>query len=212
MMKLTNSQLIILSGAACRDDGVAAVPPRMTKAAALKVGASLTARKLMREMRAKPGMPVWRENEAGGKVALVITKTGRSAIGIDDEVTDGAGATKAAAGGGDNPKPDKQRKRVVTGVRSVAAGEPVVTRVVSPEAGRGTAHPRNGSKQALLIEMLDRKTGAGLDALVAATGWLPHTTRAILSGLRKRGYVLERTKSEAGGSVYRIASRPARAA
>jgi hypothetical protein len=32
------------------------------KAAAAKVGSSLVARKLMREIRAKPGMPVWRED------------------------------------------------------------------------------------------------------------------------------------------------------
>ena len=32
--------------------------------------------------------------------------------------------------------------------------------------------------------------GATLAELVAATGWLPHTTRAALTGLRKRGYAV----------------------
>jgi hypothetical protein len=40
--------------------------------------------------------------------------------------------------------------------------------------------------------------------LVAATGWLPHTTRAALTGLRKRGYAIERERSEKGGSLYQI--------
>ena len=40
---------------------------------------------------------------------------------------------------------------------------------------------------------------------MAATGWLPHTTRAALTGLRKRGYAIERSAGE-GGSVYRIAT------
>jgi hypothetical protein len=40
--------------------------------------------------------------------------------------------------------------------------------------------------------------------LIAATGWLPHTTRAALTGLRRRGYTIERERSEKGGSVYRI--------
>ena len=35
---------------------------------------------------------------------------------------------------------------------------------------------------------MQRKTGATLDDLVEATGWLPHTTRAALTGLRKKGY------------------------
>ncbi len=39
---------------------------------------------------------------------------------------------------------------------------------------------------------------------MAATGWLPHTTRAALTGLRKRGYAVNREVAD-GGSVYRVA-------
>jgi hypothetical protein len=44
-----------------------------------------------------------------------------------------------------------------------------------------------------------------LAELVANTGWLPHTARAALTGLRKRGYavVIDRA-DKARGSVYRI--------
>ena len=58
MAKLTDTQLIVLSKAASRDDGLAIVPAKMNKAAAAKVGSSLVVRKLMREVRSKPGMPV----------------------------------------------------------------------------------------------------------------------------------------------------------
>jgi hypothetical protein len=37
-----------------------------------------------------------------------------------------------------------------------------------------------------------------------ATGWLPHTTRAALTGLRKRGYVIARERIDGGDFVYRI--------
>jgi hypothetical protein len=41
---------------------------------------------------------------------------------------------------------------------------------------------------------------------VAATGWLPHTTRAALTGLRKRGFVVSIDRSDkARGGAYRIA-------
>jgi DNA-binding transcriptional regulator PaaX len=52
---------------------------------------------------------------------------------------------------------------------------------------------------------LQRGDGASLAELVAATGWLPHTTRAALTGLRKRGYAvaIDRTDNRRG-SVYRI--------
>ncbi len=41
---------------------------------------------------------------------------------------------------------------------------------------------------------------------MTATGWLPHTTRAALTGLRKRGFMVERRTGEAGGFVYQIGS------
>ena len=59
------------------------------------------------------------------------------------------------------------------------------------------------TKQALLIELLEREEGATLAQLVEATGWLPHTTRAALTGLRKKGHVITASKVD-GMSVYRI--------
>ena len=43
------------------------------------------------------------------------------------------------------------------------------------------------SKISMVADLLRRKGGATLAELVAATGWLPHTTRAALTGLRKKG-------------------------
>jgi Protein of unknown function (DUF3489) len=57
--------------------------------------------------------------------------------------------------------------------------------------------------------MLYAKGGATLDALVDATGWLPHTTRAALTGLRKRGFMIERTREQGSVAIYRIVSAPA---
>ena len=60
-----------------------------------------------------------------------------------------------------------------------------------------------------MIALLGRKQGAGIEELTSTTGWLPHTTRAALTGLRKRGYAIERSRSEQGGSVYRIVTSAA---
>jgi hypothetical protein len=85
MARLTDTQLIVLSAAVAREDGVAVVPAKMKWAAASKVGASLIARRLMREARSKPGMPVWREDDGGRPISLVITRAGREAIGVDED-------------------------------------------------------------------------------------------------------------------------------
>ena len=65
--------------------------------------------------------------------------------------------------------------------------------------------PRGGTKLAEVVELLQRDRGATIDELIDATGWLPHTTRAALTGLRKRGFALaiDRTDKERG-SIYRI--------
>ena len=57
---------------------------------------------------------------------------------------------------------------------------------------------------ALVIEHLQRADGATIIDLTQATGWLPHTTRAALTGLRKRGYAMIRERIGAGDSVYRV--------
>jgi hypothetical protein len=71
------------------------------------------------------------------------------------------------------------------------------------------AAPRDGSKLAQVIEHLERADGATIIDLTQATGWLPHTTRAELTGLRKRGYAVIRERIGAGSSVYRISAAPA---
>jgi hypothetical protein len=186
MTNLTDSQLIVLSASEARDDGLAVIPAKMTKASASKVGASLVARKLMREIKAKPGMPVWRKDDADRPISLIITKAGRAAIGVE-------GGEVAKATAAESVRAKAKRAESSNGKR---AGKGELRVEIIPT-------PRAGSKQALVIGMLGRKSGATLEALVEATGWLPHTTRAALTGLRKRGLSIERSR-EGDASVYRI--------
>lgn len=63
---------------------------------------------------------------------------------------------------------------------------------------------RAPTKAATVLELLQRPNGASLDELVAATGWLSHTTRAALTGLRKKGHTIGKEKVN-GASRYTIA-------
>lgn len=63
--------------------------------------------------------------------------------------------------------------------------------------------PTSVSKIAQVIALLGRTGGATLADLVGSTGWLPHTTRAALTGLRKKGHVIAK-ESRDGVSVYNI--------
>lgn len=58
------------------------------------------------------------------------------------------------------------------------------------------------SKAAQVAALLTRDEGATLQQLIDATGWLPHTTRAALTGLKKKGYAISSDKHE-GVRTYR---------
>ena len=58
------------------------------------------------------------------------------------------------------------------------------------------------TKRDQLVALLVRDEGATLDQMIAATGWLPHTTRAALTGLRKVGYAIDSDKVD-GIRTYR---------
>ncbi len=47
---------------------------------------------------------------------------------------------------------------------------------------------RPGGKLGLILDRLERKTGATVDELVDATGWQAHSVRGALSQLRTRGF------------------------
>ena len=64
--------------------------------------------------------------------------------------------------------------------------------------------PARATKTELVVTMLSTPDGASVDELLTATGWLPHTTRAALTGLKKKGHAVERI-GDRGASRYRIA-------
>jgi hypothetical protein len=141
---------------------------------------------LAREIEAKPGAPIWRRDDAGQGYALKLTAAGLKAIAVDEGSHD-------TIEPGEEPQPEAKN-------------------VASPDEGghpARTAAPRDGSKLALVIEHLQRADGATIVDLSHASGWLPHTTRAALTGLRKRGYAVIRERIGAGDSVYRISDAPA---
>ncbi len=68
------------------------------------------------------------------------------------------------------------------------------------------AQHRSGTKQAQMIELLSRDTGATIADLVAATGWQPHTVRGAMAGALKKklGLTITSEKVEGRGRVYRV--------
>lgn len=74
----------------------------------------------------------------------------------------------------------------------------------SEQQAPDSATAKRQSKAALVLGLLQRPEGATIDQLVAATGWLPHTTRAALTGLKKKGHAVTSEKLEGQDRVYHV--------
>jgi len=211
MPKLTDRQLVILSAAA-RNEGGAVLPlPRslkLNKGGATSVLNSLVKRGLVAERPAGREAEAWREAEDGRRLTLVITEAGLKAIGVELEPGSGKSAAavkprpKTRAGRG-IPKPTaaKSNCKAPRSPRKPAAAKP---------KGKAPAAARAGTKQALLIDLLERRKGATVAEAVEATGWQPHSVRGAISGTLKKKLGLTVTSAvvESRGRVYRIAKRP----
>ena len=91
--------------------------------------------------------------------------------------------------------------------RTGRAQAATVTLEQTPATARAPLPPP-ASKADTVIKLLLRTKGATAVELIAATGWQPHSVRAFLSGLRKKGRVIVREARKSGEFAYRIVTTP----
>jgi hypothetical protein len=73
-MKLTDTELVMLSRAAQRDDRAIDLPITLKLPAAEKIVGKLLKGGLFDEVRASGSLPVWRRSEGEGAFALLVTR------------------------------------------------------------------------------------------------------------------------------------------
>jgi DNA-binding MarR family transcriptional regulator len=106
-------------------------------------------------------------------------------------------ATAAVANGAIVHDKPKQRR---SGSKPLAERSDLATANV-----KATSGPPASTKRAKLIGMLERSEGASVAEIGQRLGWLPHTVRAAITGLRKTGREVTRSKDVDDRSVYRLA-------
>ena len=118
------------------------------------------------------------------KAAAAKPKAGKKAMG-------GAQAAKGVPAKAKATKKATPAKSAPKGKNAAKAPEP--------------AGPREGSKTAQVVAMLQRKGGATLPELMSKMGWQKHTVRGFMAGaMKKAGYTIESFKPEGGERTYRI--------
>lgn len=169
--KLTTTQRNMLSVAAQREDRCIETFPELRGSAARAFATKLIDAGLVREIRSKDGLPVWRQDkDAGRGYSLKLTASGM----------------KIASENADTIQPDSD-------TRSNFKSSP----------------PREHSKLSQVMLMLSTEGGSTVEEVSKAMDWLPHTTRATLTGLRKRGIrIIRLTREGERGSSYRIEPSP----
>ena len=190
-MKLTDTQTIIISAAAGRDDGsIHPLPKTLKGGAVTKVTGALLRKGLIAEAPGREDWPGRRDPY------FAITAEGALAINVEPAECPHLADTGAqAADGGQETEPaadtPAKAKKAATGRNGA----------IAPRKAR------TGTKLALMIEMLRRSEGATVDQIMDATGWQRHSVRGAFAGALKKklGLAVNSEKVEDRGRVYRVA-------
>lgn len=184
--RLSQQQFDLLRSATPHEGRLFIPAPEAAGSLARRSAAALIKRGFLVETLAKGSEPLWRVNERGRAVSLRVTAK-LAARSVDE------GAAAAS----------------VENAPGLAVAE---ARVAEPDVRLDSIDGKPVTKRTLVIGLLERPQGANLADLVAATGWLPHTARAALTGLRHKGFVLDKSQGPDGRSCYRIAAAASHAA
>src|ERR1700744_3933989 len=170
-INLTDTQLVLLGAGAQRKDLCLVAPPTLKGATAQKVASKLISAGFVKEVKAKASDPIGRREE-GASYALKLPAAGAKAIAVDD-------AAEPENAGEESDTLTNRDQAAIPSKLDAKDGRPADA--MEPDPARPSA-PRGGSKLARVIALLERDHGATMEELMAATGWLAHTTRAALTG------------------------------
>lgn len=155
---------------------------------------------------------IW--NSLAGVVPVKKFKSTKAAVARIWERIQGLGEAADPATEPEKPKATTKAKgRAQAAKGAPAQGKATKTATPAKNAPKGkkaakareSAAPREGTKTAQVVAMLQRKNGATLVEIMEKMAWQRHTVRGFMAGaMKKAGYTVESFKPEGGERTYRI--------
>jgi uncharacterized protein DUF3489 len=158
---------------------------------------------------------IW--NSLAGVVAVEKFKSPKIAVGkiwariqsLGEAAKPKAEPAKPKAG-----KKAKGRAQAAKGAPAKAKGTKKTTAAKNAPKAKKAAKtqksdgPREGSKTAQVVALLQRKNGATLEDLMSKLGWQKHSVRGFMAGaMKKAGYEVESFKPEGGERTYKLPAK-----
>jgi hypothetical protein len=190
---LTETQMLVLTNAAQRSNRfVIPLPATVHARGSVKRNLllALLKMKMIQESVVDDAAIAWRTDDDGKHLVLHLTPGGYLSACPPVEVPTADASVILA-----DPVP--------AGTSANDNGASATVDVTKPEA---PMRPPTG-KLGQVLQAISGDAGATLSEITALTGWLPHTARAAVTGLRQRGYPIQLIETD-GRKAYR---RPAAA-
>jgi len=185
LKRLTETQMLVLTSAAQRaDHAVLPLPSAIKVRGSVKRNLLLTLLKLemIQESAAADAASAWRTDD-GQHFALRLTPGGWQAAG---------GAIEAPVADASPTIADPRTVLVSVGpVESATEALPV--RAPTGKLGQ-------------VLQAISNDAGATLTEITGLTGWLPHTARAAVTGLRQRGFPIQLMQADGRKAYCRVAA------
>ena len=220
-MKLTDTQLVVLSAALAREDGsLLPLPPKLKGGAVAKVCSALLGKGLVKEIplsreeaRTAPEK-VFRDSDGAEPTTLRITPLALKELNAGSPEEPASAPVESPiqepeATGASSKKASRRATKATRDAPQAAAPAVREEKTAGAEAGSSAEkQPRSGTKLDRLIEMLRAPEGASIKEVSEALDWMQHSVRGAVAGALKKKYGLTilTEKVEGRGTVYRIAA------
>lgn len=207
--QLSVAQMLVLGTAAQRPDHMVLPLPstlRLRAGGQTKLLTTVVKAELVEELPVSDDALCWRRDADEQRIGLRLTEAGLAAVQTPPSTLAASAPAPRLKQEPQATRPGKRQPsaRASTATDATNAERPAPASMPDPAPAATLAqqaHPHG--KLGQVLSAVAGGTGATLTELISLTGWQAHTARAALTGLRRRGFVVQLSEQQ-GRKAYRL--------